>query len=267
MRFIACRTRPLPPALMTSAVRRAVEINPENARERRRVTLAVPGRRGRPRRIVVVTARKWPRSGARLSVSFMDNPSSALRSRILLHMNAWGKTANVVFSETEGQGQVRIARLDRPASMAGYWSYIGTEILEIPNAEPTLNLEGFTARTSEGEFRRVVRHEAGHTLGFEHEHMRSDIVKRIDRTKAIKYYKREEGWSAKDVEEQVLTPLSKRSLMGTTESDPLSIMCYQLPGSIMTDGEDVPGGLDINPRDAAFAASLYRGTGRARRRI
>ena len=45
--------------------------------------------------------------------------------------------------------------------------------------------------------------------------------------------------------------------MGTSESDPLSIMCYQLPGKIMKDGKEVPGGADINPRDHAFAASLY----------
>ncbi len=141
--------------------------------------------------------------------------------------------------------------------MAGYWSYIGTEILDIDAAEPTLNLEGFTMRTSEREFRRVVRHEAGHTLGFEHEHMRSDIVKRIDREKAIKYFDRSDGWTPQEVEEQVLTPLAKRSLMGTTESDPLSIMCYQLPASIMKDRKAVPGGTDINPRDAAFAATIY----------
>jgi hypothetical protein len=257
MKLIVCREKPLPAERMEAAVRRAVEINPENARVRRRVTLTPVGRPGGPRRIAVVTARRWPRSGVRLSVSFMDRPSSALRSRILLHMNAWGKSANIVFSETEEVGQVRIARLDRPEDMAGYWSYIGTEIFEIAEDEPTLNLEGFTMRTSEAEFRRVVRHEAGHTLGFEHEHMRSDIVRRIDRAKAIKYFRREEGWSTEDIEEQVLTPLSKRSLMGTTESDPLSIMCYQLPGSIMKDGKAVPGGLDINPRDAAFAGSLY----------
>ena len=129
---------------------------------------------GGPRRIAVLVARQWPASGVRLSVSFIDNPSSALRSRILLHMNAWGESANVVFSETQGTGQVRIARLDPPPDMAGYWSYIGTEILEIDEDEPTLNLEGFTMRTREAEFRRVVRHEAGHTLGFDHEHMRSE---------------------------------------------------------------------------------------------
>ena len=105
-------------------------------------------------------------------------------------MNAWGKAANVLFTETNGTGKVRIARLDSPEEMAGYWSWIGTEILEIPDDEPTLNLEGFTMGVSDAEFRRVVRHEAGHTLGFEHEHMRGDLVSRIDRAKAIAFYDR-----------------------------------------------------------------------------
>ena len=259
MALILCRPKSLPLDKLVAAAKRSVEINPENAAEQRSVVRTPPGRRGGQRRIAVVVGRKWPRTGARLSVSFMDNPSRSLRSRILEHMNAWGKAASVVFSETQGIGEVRIARLDSPPDLAGYWSYIGTEILEIPADEPTLNLEGFTMRVSDAEFRRVVRHEAGHTLGFEHEHMRSDVVQRIDRAKAIAYFDRVEGWSVEEVKQQVLTPLAKKSIMGTAESDPVSIMCYHLPGSIMKDGKAVPGGSDINERDYAFAASLYPG--------
>jgi len=257
MSIILCRPRTLPVEKLVDAERRAIEINPENAREHRLVTRTPIGRRGGPRRIAVVIARKWPATGVRLSVSFMDNPSTALRSRILKHMNAWGEHANVLFSETSGVGQVRIARFDSPEDVAGYWSWVGTEILEIDENEPTMNLESFTMNTSESEFRRVVRHEAGHTLGFDHEHMRSDIVKRIDRKKAIAFYDQDQGWSPEEVEEQVLTPLAKKSIMGTKESDPLSIMCYHLPGKIMKDGRAVTGGKDINRNDFAFAKSLY----------
>ena len=257
MSIIVCRPKSLPLHKLPAAEQRAIEVNPENAAERRVVTRSTIGRRGGPRRIAVVIARKWPATGVRLSVSFLDTPSAALRSRILLHMNAWGQQANVRFSETQGVGQVRIARLDRPDDMAGYWSYVGTEILEAEEDEPTLNLDSFTMRVSEAEFRRVVRHEAGHTLGFDHEHMRSDVVKRIDRAKAFAFFDKDQGWSRKEVEEQVLTPLSKRSIMGTKESDPLSIMCYQLPGEIMKDGKPIPGGEDINPTDFAFARTLY----------
>jgi hypothetical protein len=257
MSIIVCRPKSLPIEKLAAAERRAAEVNSANASERRTVARSPIGRRGGPRRIAVVIARKWPASGVRLSVSFLDNPARALRSRILQHMNAWGQHANVLFTETQRIGEVRIARLDSPPDMAGYWSYIGTEILDIPEDEPTLNLEGFTMRVSDAEFRRVVRHEAGHTLGFEHEHMRTELVNQIDRRKAFAYFDREEGWPPEEVEEQVLTPLAKKSIMGTREIDPLSIMCYQLPGSIMKNGKPIKGGSDINPTDFAFAKSLY----------
>ena len=112
-------------------------------------------------------------------------------------------------------------------------------------------------RTSEAEFKRVVHHKAGHTLEFDHEHMRSDIVKLIDRDKAISFFDEDQGWTPEEVEEQVLTPLAKKSIMGTEEADPVSIMCYQLPAVIMKNGKPIKGGKDINPRDHAFAASLY----------
>ena len=34
----------------------------------------------------------------------------------------------------------------------------------------------------------MVRHEAGHTLGFPHEHMRKALVAMIDERKAIEYF-------------------------------------------------------------------------------
>ncbi|PWT92077.1 MAG: hypothetical protein C5B55_07010 [Blastocatellia bacterium] len=257
MSIIVCRPRSLPTEKLAAAERRAIEINPANASERRIVARTPMGRRGGPRRIVVVIARKWPASGVKLSVSFLDNPTVALRKHIIKHMNAWGEHANVVFTETQGVGQVRIARLDSPPDMAGYWSYVGTEILEQDEDQPTLNLESFTMKVSEAEFRRVVRHEAGHTLGFDHEHMRSEIVNMIDRKKAYAFFDKDQGWSKKEVDEQVLTPLAKRSIMATKEADPISIMCYQLPASIMKNGKPIKGGVNINPRDWAFAASLY----------
>ena len=257
MSVIVCRPKSLQLDMLANAERRALIINPANETERHTIERTPVGRRGGPRRIAVVIGRKWPVKGVQLSVSFMDGAKSDLRKRILLHMNAWGQKANVKFAETSGVGQVRIARLDSPEDQAGYWSYVGTEILEIHEDQPTMNLEGFTMRTSEAEFKRVVRHEAGHTLGFDHEHMRSDIVKLIDRDKAISFFDEDQGWTPEEVEEQVLTPLAKKSIMGTKEADPVSIMCYQLPAAIMKNGKPIKGGKDINPRDHAFAASLY----------
>lgn len=257
MSSLVCRPKTLLLDRLDEARRLAIEINPDNQAAARRVRRTPPGRRGGQSRLAVVVGKKWKPSGVRLSVSFLDTPSTGLRSRILLHMNAWAESANVRFSETNGQGEVRIARLDSPIALAGYWSYVGTDILSVDKGEPTMNLEGFTMKTSDAEFRRVVRHEAGHTLGFEHEHLREGIVKQIHRTRAYAYFDREMGWSRQEVDAQVLTPLSKHSVMGTSETDPVSIMCYELPGAIMKDGKPVKGGKDINARDFEFAASIY----------
>ncbi|MGQ0698815.1 MAG: CHAT domain-containing protein [Panacagrimonas sp.] len=254
-RIIVCRPRLLTPAQANLASRCSLEVNPANAIQHGTADTAM--RRGGQRRLAVLIARRWPATGAQLTVQFLDNPSVALRKRILLHMNAWGQQANVRFSETRETGMVRITRVNQPEVDAGFWSYIGTEVLGIEANQPTMNLQDFTMRTPESEFLRVVRHEAGHTLGFEHEHMRSDLVKQIDRRKAIAYFRDTQNWSKAETDAQVLTPLKTRSLMGTTESDPLSIMCYQIPGEITKDGKDIPGGEDINGNDHAFAARIY----------
>jgi hypothetical protein len=119
-----------------------------------------------------------------------------------------------------------------------------------------MNLQGFTMSTPESEYKRVIRHETGHTLGFPHEHMRKALVARIDPQRAYEYFLRTQGWDKQTVDQQVLTPLDERSLM-STPADQTSIMCYQLPGSITRDGKPIIGGIDINQTDSAFAGQIY----------
>lgn len=110
--------------------------------------------------------------------------------------------------------------------------------------------------TPELEYRRVVRHQTGHTLGFPHEHMCRALVARIDHASAYDYFFRIFGWGKQTVDAQVLTPLDERSLMGTA-SDQTSVMSYQLPGSITRDNSPILGGLDINQTDYAYASKIY----------
>ena len=111
--------------------------------------------------------------------------------------------------------------------------------------------------TIDSEFHRVVRHEAGHTLGFPHEHMRGEIIQRLDREKVIAEFMRTQGWTRQEVIDQVLTPLEDSSILGTPTADVTSIMCYQIEGDLTLDGQPIPGGTDINDLDFAFAASVY----------
>ncbi|HEV8072390.1 MAG TPA: M12 family metallopeptidase [Planctomycetaceae bacterium] len=245
-----CSIKAVPTRLLRKAASNAIRLNPTNA-----PMMAPIGGDGHgvldPLSIAVMTTKYWGTQPRQLTVSFMDDASSALRDRILSHMNAWTSTGCISFVETSGTGNVRIA-----FGPTGHWSYLGTDILSIPTNRPTMNLQAFDRETRDSEFHRVVRHETGHTLGFPHEHMRKELVARIDRQKAYAYFWATQRWNQAMVDAQVLTPLADDSLFGTPP-DQTSIMCYQLPASITLDGQPIIGGIDINATDYAFNGQIY----------
>jgi hypothetical protein len=251
-----CFIKRLPSELMVAAADKAVEINPMNAPAIQQFKHYLPEITLTREYIAALTTKYWQSGRVNLSVGFLDITDVQLRNRILSHMNAWSLYGNITFSYTDTDPQVRISTT--PGS--GYWSYLGTDILstQIKNNEPTMNLDSFTMNTEDSEFHRVIRHETGHTLGFPHEHMRLEIVDRIDRDKAIAFFKLKYNWEPPEVISQVLTPLDNSALIKTNEPDVNSIMCYWLPGEIMKDGKDVPGGMDIDLLDGQFAAMLYK---------
>jgi hypothetical protein len=248
----SCGVKLLPQTLWQKAASDAIRINPVNAPAVHMLKMAMPEYQPSPARLALLTGKYWGRQGVNLTVGFMDNPPAELQAKILAHMNAWGKHANVIFRASNANPQVRISRTPN----SGYWSYLGTDILQIPADQPTLNLDSFTMRTPDREFTRVVRHEAGHTLGFTHEHMRGEIIARIDREKAIEHFMRTQGWTREDVIAQVLTPVDD-AVIGTAHADTDSVMCYWLPADIMKDKIAIEGGDDINETDADFAALVY----------
>ncbi len=250
---ITCTPKRLPPEDWDKAADTAVAINPVNRPPVHRLMRIMPGFTPTRAHLSVLTTKYWGAKGVRLTVGFLDSAPADLRKRILLHMNAWAKYANVTFVSTSTDPQVRIARVPND----GYWSYLGTDVLHIRKAEPTMNLDSFTMGTPESEYKRVVRHETGHTLGFPHEHMRKALVDKIDPEKAIKYFKATQGWSEDEVRQQVLTPLEEASLLGTPAADARSIMCYQIPGAITRNGEPIIGGTDIDKWDIQFVSLIY----------
>jgi hypothetical protein len=255
-RQLVCLPKRLTKTQLVEAARHAIEINPMNRPPVERLAALGKGFVSTPQRIAVLTTAYWGTSGVKLTVAFLDNPETALKKRILGHMNAWNKSANVLFTLTNqaNDADVRISRVG--GKDGGYWSYVGTQIKTIRKGEATMNLEAFTMQTEDSEFYRVVRHEAGHTLGFVHEHMRRQLVQKIDRKKAIAFFLKEDGWDKQETIDQVLTPIEDSTIKGTT-ADPKSIMCYQIPGEITKDGKPIVGGLDIDASDYAFCASIY----------
>jgi Astacin (Peptidase family M12A) len=251
--IITCSPRYLPLEQWPAAAERAMSINPANRPQAEQLTRVLPSFVPTKEYIAALTTKYWQSGKVALTVSFLDTDNPALHTKILQHMNAWSASGNVAFSEVANGGQVRIATV----AGDGYWSYIGTDIYSIAANQPTMNLDSFSLDVPDSEYRRVVRHETGHTMGFIHEHMRQALVDLIDPAKAYDYFLQTQGWNKAVVDQQVLTPIEESSLTGTAPPDPDSIMCYQLPGSITKSGEPIVGGLDIDPTDYAFAAKLY----------
>lgn len=249
---LGCLVKELPAKDQTKAADMAIDLNPFNRPEIEMISKDVADQVDPVQFLAVLTTKYWGTQGVNLGVSFMETTVAELRDKIISHMNAWSEFCNVHFAYSQSQGEVRISR-----GQGGYYSYLGTDILHIAKGQQTMNLEAFTLKTPDSEYKRVVRHETGHTLGFPHEHMRKQIVARLDPAKTIAYFQKYQGWDANTTQQQVLTPVDEASIMGTPNADEDSIMCYQLPAAITKDGKPIAGGDDINDNDKAFAAKLY----------
>lgn len=251
-----CTPKFLPDELNVIAAANAVRENPANMPNiaSQLTALDVPGADVvlGPQSIAYLTTKYWRSTGVRLTVSFMEAVQAPVRDMILEYANHWGKFANIKFSWTQREGQIRVS-----LGRGGYWSYLGTDCLSIPANQQTMNLEGISLRTSEKERRRVIYHEFGHALGCPHEHMRAAVIARLDPAKVIAWGRNQLGWSESQVRAQILTPLSEQSIRGTPEADDDSIMCYQFPGSVTKDGRPIPGGDDFTEMDKLFTRGIW----------
>lgn len=241
---ISCTPVVLPKDLQVQAAHYAVSLNPVNA----------PQGLVDPAFLAFYASKYWGAKGADLSVGFTEPIAADLRDRILSHANSWGAFANVKFRWTQ---QMAAADIRVTREQQGYWSYLGTDCRSIPRSQPTLCLQGFTMRTSEGEYKRVVRHEFGHALGCPHEQQRRAVLARLDVKKTIEYFGRTQGWDENQVRQQILTPLEENSILGSSFTDETSIMCYQFPASITLDGKPILGGMDFSKVDREHAAKIY----------
>src|SRR5258708_34051982 len=118
---LACTPKSLPPEKMIEAAQNAVKINPANRPHTAVMTHAFGPDALSPMKLTLMVAKRWPVTGVKLTVGFLDTTTPAdLRARILLHMNAWGKSANTQFVLTKSNPQVPIAFAND-----GDWPYAG----------------------------------------------------------------------------------------------------------------------------------------------
>ena len=189
-----------------------------------------------------------------IKVGFMDG-NLDLRQRVLQVANEWRTVggANVVFIE----GNVDDADIRVSFQGSGYWSYLGTQALDFPKSEQTMNLQ-FPRNVSQKELRRVTLHEFGHALGLLHEHASplSDIS--WDKEAVYKHYMRPPNcWIQADIDMQILTRERSGPDLVATAFDRDSIMCYPVAAELTTDHKAIGWNTRLSATDKEFIKKFY----------
>ena len=189
-----------------------------------------------------------------IKVGFMDDRFE-LKQKVLQVANEWRTIggANVIFIESNvDEADIRVSFRG-----SGYWSYLGTQALDFPKSEQTMNLE-FPRRVSRKELRRVTLHEFGHALGLLHEHASplSDIS--WDKEAVYKHYMRPPNcWNQADVDMQVLTKEKSVLDLVATQFDKESIMCYPVAAELTTDHKGIGWNTELSATDKEFIKKFY----------
>jgi hypothetical protein len=145
----------------------------------------------------------------------------------------------------------------------GFWSYIGTQALQIPLHKPTMNL-GFTRNNMSDEYMMMkARHEFGHLAGLVHEHQHPDGPQ-FKASRARDYFARR--GIRHDFDHQVLNKHTGPQYL-RREYDPDSVMHYEVPPHITKDGSAVGANAQLSRGDKKMLRELYPKNGQKSRAV
>jgi hypothetical protein len=193
--------------------------------------------------------------GQNITVGFYKNQTTeTVINKVKQYAQEWTQFVNIRFTfiDEVNQAMIRVGFKKDNTS----WANIGRYALVVSQNEPTVNFGWLTDTTSEKEFKRVVRHEFGHVLGFIHEHQSPNAGINWKKDSVYAYYGRTQGWSRQQIDNNVFTKLSS-VLTNSSAYDKSSIMHYPIPASITTDGFSVDWNTEFSATDKTFAAQAY----------
>ncbi|GAB4406144.1 MAG: hypothetical protein OHK0053_32290 [Microscillaceae bacterium] len=195
----------------------------------------------------------WP-NGSTLRVRFIGG-SAYVRNKVRQYVKAWSEHANIRFQFVEsGTAEIRVAFILR----AGSYSYVGTDALNIPQSQHTMNFGWFYEEsTEEKDYKSTILHEFGHALGLMHEHQHPEGGIRWNREALYRYFGGPpNNWSRSQVDRQILNRFTRNETQ-FTRYDRNSIMHYSYPAQVLLDGIAINPNLDLSPTDIAFIKQIY----------
>lgn len=198
---------------------------------------------------------KMHRPGALLKVKFL-NGTDKQKQGVRAEAKEWENFANVKFNFVTGNADIRIGF--KWQGDAGSWSYIGTDIFNIPQNEPTMNFGWLDINYQDKEeYKRVVIHEFGHTLGCIHEHQNPSVDIPWDKEAVYKYYTGAPNfWSKEDVDNNIFRKYSTTQTQ-YSQFDKESIMLYSIPNSLTIGDYEVGSNNRLSEMDKDFIGTMY----------
>ena len=199
------------------------------------------------------TEKMW-NPGDIISVYLGTMTTDFVRNKVKQYAKTWEQYANIKFDFVNDMqsAKIRVGFFYNGQS----WSLVGRDALSTAANYYTMNFGWFNDTTHDDEFSRVVIHEFGHVLGFLHEHKSPLSPLQWDVAKANQYFYDKNGWSAAEVNTQVISKYTQNNT-NFSAYDPLSIMHYMIPQELLLSGAGTSLNTTVSPTDILYARLWY----------
>jgi hypothetical protein len=206
-------------------------------------------------RMAIINQKRWG-VGSTLKCRFLDGTKTQ-QERAVEKARIWENYANLrIDFVTTSDEQVRVSFTPGQGS----WSAVGTDALNadyFPTHQPTMNFGWLTDTTDDTEYERVVVHEFGHALGAIHEHQQPNEKLNWNVDAVYQYFSGAPNyWRKDEIDQNVLERYSPNGITATV-FDEDSIMLYQFPDYLFTDGQGTPNNTQLSNKDKQLIAQMY----------